>query len=275
MSVYHGSPSSDRFFRPVELGSTPRNYRRLQARRMLAVAANVVFIAALVLGGFWIWQKTQEDARFAIRKIEITGIVHAPKDEVRNIASSYSGRNLFRLELEGLRSQLRSIAWIESVALEKKLPDTLVVEVQERRPAALVDRKDGLHYVDPNGVVFARLTPEVGDPDLPLIEDAPEHEIAAAVAFLQTLRQTRPELYARVSQLRVLPSAGYAIWDRDLQASIRLDASTVDRWMQVYGIVQAEGMGRGSIDYADVRFRDRIVIRRNVLESARLAAVAR
>jgi len=276
MTVYHGS-SSDRFFRPIEQGSTPRNLRKLQARRLLASVANVIFIAALALGGFWMWQKTREDARFAIRKIELSGIVHAPKSEIASIARTYSGRNLFRLDLGELRRDLATIAWVESAALEKKLPDTLVIAVRERQPVALVAKKDGLHYVDPNGVVFARLTPTVGDPDLPLIEDATEAEITAAVAFLESLRVRDPELHQRVSQIRVLPSAGFALWDRDLEATVRLDADTVHRWPQVYGIAQAEKLSRGAIEYADLRFEDRIVIRRtsNVLESAQPPAVAR
>ena len=155
MSVYHGS--SDRFFRPAELGTTPRNLRRLQARRLLVGLANLLLAVSLLLGGAWLWRKTQEDVRFAIRSVQITGIVHAPRAAIETIAGEYSGANLFRLDLETVGARLRAEPWVESVSIQKKLPNTLQIAITERKPAALVATADGLRYVDRSGVVFAPL----------------------------------------------------------------------------------------------------------------------
>ncbi|HEY0592869.1 MAG TPA: FtsQ-type POTRA domain-containing protein [Thermoanaerobaculia bacterium] len=259
MTVYHGS--SDRFFRPAELGTTPRNLRRLQARRLLVGLANLLLVVTLLLGGAWLWRKTQEDTRFAITTVEITGIVHAPRTAIEAIADGYEGANLFRLDLEGVRARLRRQPWIESVAVEKKLPDTLQIAITERKPAALVAAKDGLRYVDRSGVVFARLSPEVGDPDLPLIGETAPADIRAAVAFLETLRRERPDLYARVSQISASRSGGFAVWDRDLDSTVYVGPEGATKWTAVYQIAAAEGWGPGDLEYADVRFRERIVIK--------------
>lgn len=259
MTVYHGS--SDRFFRPAELGTTPRNLRRLQAKRLLAGLANLLLVVALLAGAGWLWRKTQEDTRFAITNVEITGIVHAPRAAIEATARSYQGANLFRLELDGVRARLRREPWIESVAVEKKLPDTLQIAITERKPAALVAAKDGLRYVDRNGVVFARLSPAVGDPDLPLIGETAHADIRAAVAFLEELRLRRPDLYARVSQISASRSGGFAVWDRDLDSTVYVGPDGAAKWTAVYQIAAAEGWGAGDLEYADVRFRERIVIK--------------
>ncbi len=259
MTVYHGS--SDRFFRPAELGTTPRNLRRLQARRLLIGLANLFLAVTLLLGGAWLWRKTQEGVRFAIRHVEVTGVVHAPRAAIEAATRAYSGANLFRLDLESVGARLRTEPWIESVAVEKKLPDTLQIAITERKPAALVAGETGLHYVDPAGVVFAPLSPEVGDPDLPLIGETAPADIRAAVAFLERLRSERPDLYSRVSQISATRSGGFAIWDRDLDSTVYVGAGGAEKWTAVYQIARAEGWAPGAIEYADVRFRDRIVIK--------------
>ena len=70
---------------------------------------------------------------------------------------------------------------------------------------------------------------------------------------------------------------GHRVEDVATPEAFERDADTVHRWPQVYGIAKAERLSRGAIEYADLRFEDRIVIRRtsNVLESAQPPAVAR
>ncbi|MGH9457573.1 MAG: cell division protein FtsQ/DivIB [Thermoanaerobaculia bacterium] len=258
MSVYG---SSDRFFRPVDLGSTPRNYRKLQARRILIAAANVLFVAALLLGGLWTWRKAQEDARFAIQSIEISGVVHAPGGAIEAAAARWEGANLFRLDLDAIRTTLGANPWVGSVAVEKELPGTLHVAITERRPAALVARDGALWYVDAGGVVFAPLSPQIGDGDLPLVNGAGAAEIEAAVTLLESLRANAPDLYARVSQIEPRGAGGFAIWDRDLSTTVLVTPETAAKWRLVHAIARAEGWPDGSVEYADVRFRDRIVIK--------------
>lgn len=258
MTVYHGS---DRFFRPPELGTTPRNLRRLQARRILVGLANLFLAVSLLAGAAWLWRKTQGDVRFAIRDIEVTGVVHAPRAAIDGVTRSYAGANLFQLDLDQLRARLRAEPWVESVAVEKRLPGTLQIAITERKPAALVAAKDGLRYVDRNGVVFARLSPEVGDPDLPLIGETAHADIRAAVGFLEQLRRERPDLYSRVSQISATRAGGFTVWDRDLDSTVYVGPEGMEKWTAVYRIAAAEGWRPGDLEYADVRFRDRIVIK--------------
>ncbi|HUP66207.1 MAG TPA: FtsQ-type POTRA domain-containing protein [Thermoanaerobaculia bacterium] len=261
MSVGHDS-SSERFFRPIELGS-PRNYRKLQTRRLLIGAANALLVAALMLGAFWMWRSTLENARFAIRGIEVSGLVHAPRGDVERIVETYRGRNLFRLDLESVRAAVRALPWVESVAVEKRLPGTLTIQITERTPAALVVSEEGLRYVDRHGVVFAPLSPQVGNPDLPLISDTDPAHIAETTKFLLRMQTEHPELYSRIAQVSARPPGGYSVWDRELGTVIRVGDEPAESWAALYEIARAEGIGRGGLEYADLRFRERVVLRRH------------
>lgn len=268
MSVYGGS-SSERFLRPVELGSTPRNYRRLQARRLLMVAANALLLAALAIGAYWLWQKTRDDVRFAVRNVDVAGAVHVPRAELDRIVRPYLGANLFRLDLEGMRADLRALPWIDTVALEKKLPNTLSISIVERQPAALVSLDGKIRYVDRHGVVFAELSPAVGDPDLPLIADTRSADVGLAVALLENLRTSSPDVYSRISQVAAVPPAGFTLWDRDLRTVVRINgAADAAKWPVLYEIARAERWTAGTIDYADLRFERRIVIKPRTTSTA-------
>ncbi|MGA7616338.1 MAG: FtsQ-type POTRA domain-containing protein [Thermoanaerobaculia bacterium] len=253
---------NDRFMRPLDLDSTRRNHRMLRTRRLLVIAANGVFIVLLALAGAWLYQRTQEDTRFAIRRVEITGVQNVQASEVRAIAAKYIGANLFRLEIASMRSEITRLPWVERVAIEKKLPDTVTVQIFERQPRAIVIDRGTPKYVDGSGVVFAEVTPRVGDHELPLVTGAAGAELEKAVTFLETLRSSAPALYSRVSEVSPVAAGGWMVFDRDLGTRVYLEgADAIGKWNALYGIAQAEGFAAGSIEYADLRFDRRVVIR--------------
>lgn len=259
MTVAHGS--SERFFRPIEIGPTPRNLRRLQAKRLLLIAMNVLMVSLLVLAGFWGWRKTQEDARFGIRQIEISGLHHAPRGEIDATAGRWAGANLFRLDLDAVGTELRAHPWVESVTVEKKLPATLHVEITERTPVALLVSDGPIRYVDRHGVVFADLSARIGNPDLPLVSAADQSGVAAAVELLGVIEAEHPELYSRVSEIEAIPGEGFAVWDRELRTMVRLGPEGTSRWLALHALARADGWAPGTMEYADLRFRGRIVVK--------------
>jgi cell division protein FtsQ len=254
--------SGHRFLRPIEAGRTRRNHRQLQAQRFLAIVANVALVSGLLAGGFWIYRQTQEDVRFAVRSIEIDGVRHSPRTDVDRIAEKYRGANLFRLEIESVRSEFAKLPWIQRVAVEKRLPDTLVVRLFERVPAALVNRGGTFHYVDATGVVFAELSPKVGNAELPIIASGNPQEIAACVELLASISRNDQPLYSRVSEIESLDDGGFRIYDRALRSFVILgESGDTTKWRMLHALAAAEGLGPGELEYADLRFRERMVLK--------------
>jgi hypothetical protein len=257
--------TSHRFLRPTDLGRTRRNHRRLQAWRVLAVFANIVLASLLALGGFWLYRQTQEDVRFAVKRIEITGVAHCPRAEVERVAKVYRGANLFRLDIEQVRVAFAGLPWVQRVAIEKRLPDTLTVRVFERKPVALFARGGAFHYVDGEGVVFAELSPAVGNPELPLIAGGDSGQIGGCVGFLAALMRTDAALYGRLSEIAPVDGGGFRVYDRSLRTYVILDVSAgQQKWRMLHGLVAAEGIAPGALEYADLRFHERIVLKPRV-----------
>ena len=166
------SGESVRFFRPADVGSVRRNQTQIQMRRFLAIGRNVLLGGLVVCGALWAWRQTHSAARFAVRHIEIDGATHTPRVEIDAITKQYMGLNLFDLDIARVQRDLGGLVWIRHIDIEKNLPDTLRIRIVERVPSALLATLRGIRYVDEQGVVFADLSPAVGDADLPLITDA-------------------------------------------------------------------------------------------------------
>jgi cell division protein FtsQ len=251
-----------RFFRPDDVGRLPRNYRRVQIQRLLVVARNAVIVLIVATAAFWMYRRTQSSARFAVKNIEVTGAVHTPAPQLQAITAHYVGLNLFKLDIARVQRDLGSLAWIRRIDIEKKLPDTLRIHVLERAPVALVHAGGKLHYVDETGLTFAELSPAVGDEDLPVIADAAGTELARSVAFVREMRARDPQLFSRISEVRPVAPRGFALFDRELGAYVYANADDVrTKWRNLYAVMRAEQLGKASIEYADLRFADRIVIK--------------
>jgi hypothetical protein len=268
--------TSPRFHRPLDAGRTPRNLRRIQAQRLLALASKALLVAGIIIAGLWIYRQTQSDRRFAVRHIEITGARHTPREALESVTNRYVGLNLFKIDIARVQHDLHGLRWVRRIDIEKKLPDTLRINVTERVPVALVRSAERISYVDDEGVTFAELSPAVGDDDLPLIDcggQAPSPvqagggtgEIACpaeVVAFVRALRASDPALYSRVSEVSPIAPHSFALFDRELGAFVYANAEDVSlKWRNLYSVVRAEGLVRGTIEYADLRFADRIVVK--------------
>jgi len=254
--------STQRFFRPPDAGRVRRNYRRVQVQRLFAVVRNILIIAAIALGAFAAYRHTQSGAQFAVKTIEIDGARHTPRAALEAITRQYVGMNLFKIDIGRVRRDLGALAWVRHVDIEEKVPDTLRIRIVERTPVALVLSDGPVHYVDDDGVTFAELSTAVGDSDLPVISGARGAELAHCVGLLRDLRARDAQLYARVSEVRPVAPRGFAIFDRELGAFVYAGAGDLSaKWRDLYAIVANEKLVRGAIEYADLRFQNRIVVK--------------
>jgi len=279
-----GFETTQRFLRPVDVGRLRRNQRRIQLQRILTTGSKILLALGVITVGFWIWQHTQSDSRFAVKEVEITGAKHTPRAALASVTAGYTGTNLFKIDIARVQNDLRGLSWVNRIDIEKKLPNTLRINVTERSPVALVRTGERIQYVDEQGVTFAELSPEVGDDDLPLIDflverQAPspvdsvptgegarrsttDPELVRTVTFVRALRTSDPLLYSRISEVHPIAPRGFVMFDRELGATVYANAEDVSaKWRNLYSIVKTERLGRGEIEYADLRFSDRIVVK--------------
>ena len=127
----------------------------------------LVFVEIILLGGHAVrWAMTSP--RFVLGEVKIVGHkILAPELLVKS-AGLVSGANLFGMDIERIRIRIESNPWVRRTSIRKTPPNTLRIEIEEREPVALIDRKAGL-AVDIEGVILGSL-PETKGNCLPLLE---------------------------------------------------------------------------------------------------------
>ncbi len=127
----------------------------------------LVFGEVLLLGAHAVrWMMTSP--RFVLGEVKVVGHqILAPKAIVQ-LAGLKSGKNIFEFDLEKIRRRIDSNPWVRRSSVRKSPPNTLRIEIEERKPIALVNNETGV-AVDLEGVILGSLPPKTAG-CLPVLE---------------------------------------------------------------------------------------------------------
>ncbi|MBW2060182.1 MAG: FtsQ-type POTRA domain-containing protein [Deltaproteobacteria bacterium] len=119
----------------------------------LAAVGAISFI--LILG----YHQVVHSSYFQVKKVILKDLNQVSQKEVLDLTGLDKPVNILALKLRNMAENLRSHPWISDVNLARKMPDTIIIEVEERRPMALI-RLGELYYLDRSGTPFQKVNPE-------------------------------------------------------------------------------------------------------------------
>ena len=158
----------------------------------LALIAAVVLVALEVPGrAMTAAGEALGRAGFTVKRIDIVGLRNMDSGPVYEIALEQRSMAMPLVDVERIRQQLLRYGWVKDARVSRRLPDTLSIDIVERRPAALWQDRDRLALIDSDGVVIDRV-PVTQMPDLPLLigpqANLHERELNRLLAVAPTLR---------------------------------------------------------------------------------------
>lgn len=138
--------------------------------------------------------ETIGDAGFTMKRVEIKGAERVSRLDIYNVAFDQPSMALPLVDLEATRERLLQFGWVKEARISRRWPDTLVVDVVERRPVAIWQNNRQLNLIDGEGVVLEPIRLE-SMPDLPLvIGPAANRQVAALSALLEATPHLRPQI---------------------------------------------------------------------------------
>lgn len=203
--------------RPRYQPSRSRDSRRREAggpgRKVLAKLVILVTIVVLTGGlGFFLYEALGQSSFFQIVDIEIKGGQRLSKEELLELSGVDVQSNLVKISSGQVRGLLEDHSWIERAVITKKWPDRLIISVKERKPVAIINLDDGLHYVDRAANVFALVEP-TADLDYPVITGlaggdyllpAEVSGLGDALLLIKYARRANPNLPVQnISEIRI------------------------------------------------------------------------
>lgn len=228
----------------------PRAWSKRRVRLGIAAVVLVLFVGA----PFWAPLLLRQLSFFRVRKVEIVGARYVTAGDI--LDRLHVDTNASVWDPTGpLERRLASHPQLRRVSVRRKLPGTLVVDIEENSPVALVATSDGMRAYDARGVALPidlTKTPL----DAPVL---PRRDVGV-LKLLGLLRSEAPALYDRVSEVRVV-SADELLIEFDGTPVRTMRDVTADRLAEIDPVeddLTRRGLRAAEID---LRYKDQVIAR--------------
>ncbi len=131
---------------------------------------------------------------FEVKRVEITGMDRVDQLKVYDIVLAEKDRAMPLVDIDKIRSDLINYGWIKDVRVTRRLPDTLVVDIIERKPTAVWQRGGIYSLIDDQGVELEKISAiEVGK--LPVINgEGADRQVVALGKLLDSAQSLKDQV---------------------------------------------------------------------------------
>ncbi|MGM0556250.1 MAG: cell division protein FtsQ/DivIB [Myxococcota bacterium] len=216
----------------------------------------VAVAVGLPYGIFHAYIHTVSGHYFQLERIEVDGLERVERAELMERAGLLEGVNIFDVDARRAGEAMEAHPWIRKARVERRLPDQVVVDIEEYQPTAvLVD--DGYHLVDAQGAVFMKLGAEEareGLLELPLVtgidvkstsEDELRDQLLEALGVVEMYRSRGLAEWQPLSEVHYDPVLGLSIVTAESGTEIRLGRGRYRERLERLEVVQSSLVERG------------------------------
>ena len=254
----------------------PVSHARANKIAGLAFGGFMLAIVAVVIVALDIPAKAERsagaaigNAGFTVSGYQIVGLKHMDRSRIDEVVTDELHRAAEEaneakapqplVDVDRIRDRLMQFGWVKDARVSRRLPDTLVVDIVERTPAALWQDSGRLALIDADGVVLDRV-PVDKMPDLPLLigpgANGQAEQLNALLGDVPTLKP----------QLASATWIGGRRWDLNFQSgeTIALPEGTSDAQKALAKFAQKDKtdglLGRGIVRF-DLRIPGKMIVR--------------
>lgn len=256
-------------------GQPRRRVVPLWRNRWALGAAAVLMLGLAVHGGWWLWQggwvtRAVDQARwkliaisgdlgFTVRDVLVVGRHQTTRQELLAAVRLARGAPILAFDLEAAKKRIEVLPWVRTAAVERLLPDTVLLRLDERRPLALWQHKGRFALIDHQGEVIIEDGLE-RFADLPLVvgEDAPGH-----ASDLLDILESQPRLMTLV---KAAVRVGGRRWNVRLDNGIDVRLPEEDpgaAWARLAEYQRTHRVLARDITVLDLRLPDRLIVRKS------------
>jgi cell division protein FtsQ len=252
----------DRLIRILPL--TEKEVQRIVTWVILAVLTLLALVAAQYAGltavAYQQYAALAAKAGFQVKRVPVTGMERVDQLKVYQLVLAEKDRAMPLVDIEKIRADLLQYGWIKDARVSRRLPDTLAVEIIERKPAALWQRNGKYALIDANGIVLANVRAGEGGDLLTLNGNQANAHIVALNALLDNASALK-------SQVSGASWIGNRRWDLQFQTgeTLALPEGEAEAAKALLNFARLDGvhrlLGRDLIHF-DLRDPDRAYFRK-------------
>ena len=197
-------------------------------------------------------------AGIAVNNVLVEGREKTPTDQILAALEVQRGMPLFAFSPARARERLLELGWVRDARVERRLPDTIFVDLQERQPAAIWQNKGEFALVDETGAVIgADDFDQYRNFKIIVGPDAPEN-----FAELFDMLESQPGLKERVvAAIRVGARRWNVTLDNDMTVLLPEDG-IAEAWATLARAAAEGSLLERNVTRIDLRMPDRVTVRR-------------
>ena len=164
--------------------------------------------------------------------VEIHGVDEGLKNELLQMSGLTSEQGLLSLKLESLKKRMEKHPWVRTATVQRRFPDTLIVQVEKEEPVMLV-LLDRFFYMNRYGKLFKPVT-QAEKMDFPILtglsqKDPEENENMDRITHVLKVLETEKENWSlqNLSEIHLGKNGGISLYFNHLQAAIRISKQNV------------------------------------------------
>jgi cell division septal protein FtsQ len=249
----------------------PVNFRGFFKKAARVVGVITIVSLAVVLG-YELYGVVVRTTFLRLDRIEVNPLKRLKREEVVALAGVKPGDDIFALELDRVGEQLLKSPWVEKVRVRRYFPHTLVIEIVEREPVAIINM-GYLYYVDKKGEVFKPLNDGDGL-DFPVLTGIAEEDMAkdpagsrealrGALGLMEMLRSGSGPALAEISEIHYDRGYGFTLFTMNGGVPVKLGntgfVEKLARFSRIYKELQAQ---LPTLEYIDLDYCDKIIVKK-------------
>ncbi len=198
------------------------------------------------------------NAGFKVENILVEGRKYSDPEILLSVVNVIKGDPILSLNPEEAKKQIERISWVKSARVERRLPDTIYIELQEYRPLALWRNDNTLSVIASDGVILTQSN-LVQFKDLLMIvgKGAPKK----AEAFIEVL-DSEPDLKKLIDRAEIIDERRWNLYCKDGKL-IKLPAA--DAGLAIRNVMlrheQDNILSKDTITVIDARYKGRLIVR--------------
>jgi len=194
---------------------------------LLKISLLFAVIGIISISFLYMYHYLLKSPYMRLEEVDMRGADVKIKNELIEMYSLNDKRSMVALHLNELKQKMEKHPWVRSVKLERKFPNTLIVQVEKEIPLALAVR-DKVFYMNKWGETFKEVD-KSEEMDFPVITGLPKKEADVKkqleiVAFILRVLESKEGQWSlnELSEVSVKKDGEFSLYYKHLPAEIKL-----------------------------------------------------